>query len=45
MGRRVRRVHRAQVTRLGGPLGDVLEAGWWWAGVNPQGDGYTRLGI
>ena len=19
---------------MGGPLGDVLEAGWWWAGVN-----------
>ena len=25
--------------------GDVLEGGWWWAGVNSQGDGYTGLGI
>jgi hypothetical protein len=30
---------------LGGLLGDMLEAGWWRAGVNPQGDGYTGLGI
>jgi hypothetical protein len=30
---------------VGGLLGGVLEAGWWWAGIYPQGDGYTRLGI
>jgi hypothetical protein len=30
---------------MGGLLGDVLEAGWWRAGVNSQGDGYTGLGI
>ena len=35
VGRMVRWVHRAQVSCLGGPLGYVLEAGWWWAGVNP----------
>ena len=35
VGRMVCWVHRAQVSCLGGPLGDVLEAGWWWAGVNP----------
>ena len=35
VGRMVRWVHRAQVSCLGGPLGDVLEAGWWWAGVYP----------
>ena len=45
VGRRVRRVHRAQVSGLGGLLGDMLEAGWWRAGVNSQGDGYTGLGI
>ena len=33
VGRRVCRVHRAQVARLGGLFGDVLEVGWWWAGV------------
>ena len=45
VGRRGRRVHRAQVSGSGGLLGDMLEAGWWRAGVNPQGDGYTGLGI
>ena len=45
VGRRVRRVHRAQVSGSGGLLGDTLEVGWWWAGVNSQGDGYTGLGI
>ena len=29
VGRVVCWVHRAQVPCLGGPLGDVLEAGWW----------------
>ena len=45
VGRRVRRVHRAQVSGSGGLLGDTLEVGWWRAGVNSQGDGYTGLGI
>ena len=30
---------------MGGLLGGVLEAGWRWAGIYPQGDGYARLGI
>ena len=45
VGRRVRRAHRAQVSGSGGLLGDTLEVGWWRAGVNSQGDGYTGLGI
>ena len=28
MGRAVRWVHRAQVSRVGGPVGGVLETGW-----------------
>ena len=45
VGRRVRWVHRAQVSGSGGLLCHVLEAGRWRAGVNSQGDGYTGLGI
>ena len=30
---------------MGGLLGGVLEAGWRWASIHPQGDGYARLGI
>jgi hypothetical protein len=38
-------IERRSPPRVGGLLGGVLEAGWWWAGIYPQGDGYTRLGI
>ena len=45
VGRAVRWVHRAQVSRVGGLVGDVLEAGWRRASVYAQCNGYTELGI
>ena len=35
--------HRAQVSRVGGLVGDVLEAGWRWFSVYPQSNGQTGL--
>ena len=45
VGRAVRWVHRAQVSRVGGLVGDVLETGWRWASVYAHCNGYTGLGI
>ena len=44
-GRGVCWVFRAQVSRLGGLVGDALEAGWRRASVCAHGNGYTGLGI